>query len=465
MNDFLYEELVGKGFDSSQINQLLSIAKNMDIYEVLLYIKPSTDVDVLRSLNIYLKNKERYDEWDFFDKILNLVKENISFQEIFDIPDAKLEYACELLMFENFDRANLKYLRCENIDDRFVSDVLMDDFKNGIDVSLYYREDFNRHHLYAAKDLVEKGLPELVDKILPIKATGVVFNDITYYKRAEDVGLDLIEILNKTKDSDITKKVINLKEKGIDITKYLDNLSYSDCTFYSAVVRNGLDDSQVSEIIKLGIKNINYDDLDKYMELYKNGVDIEPLIENHCDGQFISLILPLVDKVELAALAEQDDVTINLIYELIEFEREDLIDIFLNLTEPDEDTFYYISKILEKDKEEGTKHKIINLLYDKGADVFQDYDYCYEFDILQKRTLSYAMMVGTINEENIDLLRDNSMESAKMDILSEIISEGYDISVLLDKIEDLTTEEIEAAGTCLRCGFKLVVDDKTIEKK
>lgn len=465
MNNFLYEELAGKGFDSSQINQLLSIAKNMDIYEALLYIKPDTDVDVLRSLNIYLKNKDKYEEWDFFDKIIDLVKANVSFQEIFDISENKMEYVCEVLLYEEFDKNNLKYFKCENIDEHFICEILVDDLKNGIDISLYYRPEFNRHQLYAARDLVEKGMPELVDVILPIKETGVVFNDTTYYNRAKKVGLDLIELLNKTKDSDITKKVINLKEKGIDITKHLDKIkTYSDCTFYTSAVKNGLSETEILDVINLGIKDIDYDDLDKYMQLYKDGIDIQPFIENNCSTYYLSLVLPLANKINLYELADKEEFVINAIYNFIEHNREDLIDIVLNLNEPDEDTFYFISKILEEDEKYGRHHKIINLFYDKGADALEDYDYCFEFDAEQKRALSYAILTGILNDENIDLIRDNTIDPDKMSLLAEIISNGNDVSILLSKIDELSEDEIQAAGICLNCGFKLVLDEKIVER-
>ena len=142
--------------------------------------------------------------------------------------------------------------------------------------------------------------------------------------------------------------------------------------------------------------------------------------------------------------------------------REDIIPIIIGLDDVSDLGMITVGDIIKKDSKNNTHHNLINLFYDKGADVFNDYTKQYEFSKSQQLCLAIASFNYGLSDEQIDLIRDSNISCDKMEILTRMMSEKLDVSMPLKYINKISLEELKSIETCINMGFKL--DDKDLEK-
>ena len=287
----------------------------------------------------------------------------------------------------------------------------------------------------------------------------------------------------------VVNQVIDLTKNGCTLNKYEQYICELPSTTYpqyilnelelsvvSAIYNKNLDEDVEKEYLELFHKNFdkhlnyNYEDQDvlKIIDLYKSNIDVSYIIKSGLKKDEINILIDASEKIN-KPLDEVFDrcyygFEIKAVKQALDFERYDIVEAFIVASNPDRDVYDTIFKILQKDKENHTYHKIINLLYDKGNDAFNDYDYYYEFDEYQKTLLTDVIYNESLTEGQIDNIRDNTIDAGKMEALVDILIDGYSINEILKKINDLDKEDIEALGHSLRLGFSLSFNDKEICK-
>ena len=212
-------------------------------------------------------------------------------------------------------------------------------------------------------------------------------------------------------------------------------------------------------------KNKNYfaetthEDFSSIIKLLLDGYDISNIIKNCFNKEDIKLAFKIAEKYSLDAQYIFDNIKpkqLSLINKLDSYNREDLAIPLLNCKKMNLMCIDRIEYLLSSDCENGERHNVINLLFDKGNDVFNNFDECYEFSAAQKTLLIDSIMLKIFDDKSINLIRDCSVAEEKIKELSLIKHKGYDISGIIPKISELSAEQIRKLGECLGMGFDLV---------
>lgn len=240
-----------------------------------------------------------------------------------------------------------------------------------------------------------------------------------------------------------------------------DGYEDEDINFYLQNFNDMLSDSKVTLRMSIG-------DAEKYIELFNEGYDISNIIKLGWEYEEINLLIKASKMFDwdLQELLNKDfkEFEFNLMDHCFNYGRADIIEALLHCEFPDSDSYENIIAILKNDKEKGERHNIINLLYDKGNDVFEDFDDSYEFDAYQKYELTLLIKEGKMTDESINILRDNKIDSSHFSLLALMINEGFDVSHLLKRIDKLTNDDLRTACKYMKLGFSLVIDENNIEK-
>lgn len=253
---------------------------------------------------------------------------------------------------------------------------------------------------------------------------------------------------------------------GIDFTEYfsavptkkaLELIEFLHLSGYSA--------SEVKSFYNIYQKNKNYfaeikkEDFVKMMNLHLNGYDISNVIKYYFNQEDIALSFKIAKEYDLDVQYIFDNIKpkqVQLINKLKEYNREDLAIPLLNCKRMNIMSIDKIEDLLISDIKNNERHKVINLLFDKGNDVFNGFDECYEFSEFQKVMLVESIMLKIFDDNSIDQVRDKNIAEEKIKELSLIKYKGYDISGIVSKAAELSSEQIKKLGECLGMGFDLI---------
>lgn len=201
----------------------------------------------------------------------------------------------------------------------------------------------------------------------------------------------------------------------------------------------------------------------KYLELSKENYDISNFISKKLQSSDIDILIKSADKfnIDLDAIFDRkfEKYEIDLMKYCENVDRNDIWEALIQVTKPDKEAYNYIYDILFRDEKYKTHHDIVNLLYDKGNDTFQDFDDGYEFNCRQKRELAEIIYDEILDDKQIDVIRDNQIDSEFMYELAEMASKNYDISGILKKIDILMPSDLDIIKRCFELGFNVIDND------
>ena len=280
-----------------------------------------------------------------------------------------------------------------------------------------------------------------------------------------------------SKEEGAWTKIAVLESTGFDLKKYFDEFPGKfGIMLFETLVEAGYVDSEIQRFIKLfskdrnlnTIKQLESEDILSIINLYENDYDISVLIANEIQKKTIDILLDISIKCDLdfesLLCRDYKDYELLIIENCIENNRFDVIPALIAVRYPSNGAYELLMDIMDHDTATGEHHNIINLLFDKGNDVFNGFDECYEFSVEQKYMLAWAMVRDGIDDKNIDMIRDTKIEDTKMRTLVWIIEKGHDVSEIVKKIDTLEEDDIMTLGKCLELGFNLSADEKDLNR-
>lgn len=293
-----------------------------------------------------------------------------------------------------------------------------------------------------------------------------------------DIILTKFEYTNTSICMDKWNRLIELEKEGYEVHKFFETLpTRNEMDLLEQLVDIGYEDIDVQYYInEIGekLKNVRYSlrlsvgDVEKYIELLDEGYDITNLIKQGYEYEDLNVLIKLatIKDMDLQELIDKEfeAFEFRLFKNCLKYGREDVFEAVIHCQYPDEDAYDYIIDIFKADEEKGTFHDIVNLLFDKGNDAFFDYDESYEFNCYQKMELTSLVCNLELTDEQINLIRDNNIDSECMNILGNMLSRGYNITHVMEKIEELDEDNLRDIYSCMKMGFALVPQEKAIER-
>lgn len=273
----------------------------------------------------------------------------------------------------------------------------------------------------------------------------------------------------------IINKFIDLKMNNYEVEKYFTDVpTIKEMELLELFTDYDYSYNEIAQYLELFKKHLKCNDLLcdvdylKYIELYEEGYDVSNLIEHQVTADVIDYTQKLCNKNKL-----QNNNLFNPTFRSNEilllrtckhYNRDDVACCVLNCKYSDNDNNYFIRKIIEKDDKNGTHTNIVNIYYDKGNDIFKDYNPDYEFNNEQKKILIMITLSGKIDNKQLDLIRNNHINADVMRQVCDMIYKGQDINFLLPKIEELTKEDIITIKECIKLGFTIIPNNENKER-
>lgn len=475
MTNIEYKRLIDLGFDNKQINQLenLSEQSGINIENLAKKFEPMhCDDRLLRKLNNALKKDNTIK--DIIGHIINLIKLNVDFEPILN---TKVTYKINAIYSvlsdedeeEQWKKEIANIINYKNVDNDIIS-LIWDDIDDGIHTGDYLKENLTKDQIYLAHSAIRLGyndVLEIVDQI------GDGFDDADAIHEAIECGLDIISI-SHTQNPALIYEIISQKCEKMDVYKFLDNESDSyKLNYVSELIKKNFDDDKIRTMLEdlpLHKYKISSDCIVPYIDLYNKNVCVKKYLENGGFGcNYLKRLLNIYDHLDKEdfPMFEREDYYYNnyeldLMEKAIIYERKDVFKALAHVTEPDEDAYSIILKLLEEDHNRKIKSPIPKLLYDKGNDVFNDYSNTFEFSAMQKAVLSMAINRG-LSYDDIEPIRDANINYRKMRIIGGMIENHLDITVLLNNLNELSDDEMKAVYICERAG--LTVTDENFKNK
>lgn len=483
MEKTLYQSLLDKGFNDVQINQLEKIEKYYSVTILTKYINPDIEVDLLRKFSQLVKDENWVSDkvihyvHPAMGDVLELMSLNIDFSDIIDIElsEKKIEAISYVLKskMENQELAKniIKCIKMKNITDEMINDIIWDDINNGIDSSSYLKDTYTKEQIYLASSAVQEGYEDVLEIVELINDDGC--NDVDLIHFSLENGIDIVTISN-TQNKYLIDDIIDAKVHGYDVDKYLNKTSTRwDLELIRKLMEKSYNEEQIEHFLKttkLNCYRVEKDTLDIYISLVENNVDITKMLQyGGLSVNYLNTFLNMVNTIPkkyIDQIAELENVLPGYSLETItiafENNREDIIPIIIGLDDVSDLGMRTVGDIIKRDAKNNTHHNLINLFYDKGADVFCDYTRRYEFSKAQQLCLAIASFNYNLSDEQLEPIRDSSISSDKMEILTRMMVEKLDVSIPLKYIHKISLDELKAIETCINMGFKL--DDKALEK-
>lgn len=483
MIDVLYQDLLDKGFNDAQINQLEKIDEYYSVTLLTKYIKSDIEVDLLRKFSKLVRDENWVSEKGVhyvnpnMKKVIDLMCLNLNFEYITDkgLSDAKIE-AISFLLQSNMENVELmknviNCIKMTNITDVMINDIIWDDLNNGIDPSSYLKETYTSEQIYLASSAMQMRYYDVLKIVDLMEDDGCDDVDLIHFSLENKI--DIVTISN-TQNKYLVSDIIDAKVHGYDVEKFLDKKSTRwDLELVRRLMEKNYTNEQINNFLKttkLNLYRVEKSTLDFYIKLVEMNIDIQKLLEyGGLKVDYLESFLNMSKKIpkeyvdKIAGLenilpkCSLDTITI-----AFDNNRLDLIPIIINLSDVSELGISTIGEIIKNDTKNNTHHKIVNLLYDKGADIFNDYKPSYEFNSSQQLCLALASFNYGLSDEQIEPLRDNNIQSKKMEILTGMMAEGLDVSIPLKYINKISIEQLKAMEQCIIMGFKL--DDKELEQ-
>ena len=141
----------------------------------------------------------------------------------------------------------------------------------------------------------------------------------------------------------------------------------------------------------------------------------------------------------------------------VKYNRSELIDPLINYyqTGVDKKIWYIIENIIKQDAKNKCKTNVEKALYDKGNDVFREYE---GFSIDTSSAIRLLDLLVDGKEKSVDILRDKSIPYDKFIVLCDIAKDG-NIDEVIKYMNIASADELVAIGKCLKMGFKLNIND------
>lgn len=275
-------------------------------------------------------------------------------------------------------------------------------------------------------------------------------------------------------DKPIWNSIIELENAGFDLNSYFSKFPDEfGIKLFETLIKEGCIENEIKRYIKLFEDNVgDFKRLEKFREedifaiinLYENYYDVSKVIENRLRKIDIDTILDISVKCDMdfedLLFRDYLEYELDMLQICVENNRYDVAEALIHVNRPNQAAYENIIELMEHDISAGTHHKIINLLFDKGNDVFCSFEANYEFSEEQKEILSEGMLAEKINDETIDVIRFCNMDEGAMEMLIDLIGEGLDITEIVKQIDTLTSDDIETLAQCLRLGYKIVAPEK-----
>ena len=84
--------------------------------------------------------------------------------------------------------------------------------------------------------------------------------------------------------------------------------------------------------------------------------------------------------------------------------------------------------------------------------------------VFQKTELTEMVLERDITDEQLDVIRNNEIDSEKLRILGFMLEKRFDISHVMEKINELSDDNLRDIYSCMKMGFLLVLPEKMIER-
>lgn len=459
--------------DSSYKSSFMQIVKNKHYYE-------SSGVDFSEMLSyIYRNPKSLGFIYEFVDDCMTrkfnpfeLLRDGFNQEQAdfaFYLKEAELDFL--------IPEINKTIFKC--YDD-------MKDIKKMIELKMDYAAIINLYSDVEINDII-KAFEEGYDIHSVIKQIPYSPNIVHLCKglmKAEVDDDDIREILTKYTHEETEcevykwKHLIKLEGEGYEIHKYFDKLpNCNQMDILEQLIDIGYEDEDLGYYLtELGEKlekiddryRLSVGDVEKYIELLDEGYDITNLMQRDWHYEEINILIELakIKDMDLQEILNKDffEFEFDLFADCLRYGREDVFEAAVHCENPDSDAYENIRKIFAKDEKTGEFHDVVNLLYDKGNDAFMEFDECYEFDAYQKTELTEMVLERDITDEQLDVIRNNEIDSEKLRILGFMLEKRFDISHVMEKINELSDDNLRDIYSCMKMGFLLVLPEKMIER-
>ena len=446
---FVINETIGKKRNNVKINY--------DLKKFICDIEKSnlTDFSILKQ---YVINNNPYSIFtpEFNNeqiKFADTLYQNGCFQYIKSIPEFSRFPDLDKNVYSYIDENNMDFVGLVNNynddDITYIAYLRSED----IDVDKFLRDKDNPKQVYLCASLIKLNYDEKI------------INEVLKNAHFE-------YFYEKTK-LDVVKKYVDLKLQYPDIDDLFENFPSEDYLMISKLMLdNDYSHSEIKNFYEYISSYYHFSEelsfLDektilKYLELDKENYDISNFISKKLQSDDIDVLIKSADKfnIDLDAIFDKkfEKYEIDLMKYCEKIDRNDIWEALVQVTKPDKEAYNYIYDILFRDEKYKTHHDIVNLLYDKGNDTFNDFDDVYEFNCRQKRELSEIIYNEILDDKQIDIIRDNQIDSEFMYELAEMASKNYDISGILKKIDVLMPSDLDIIKRCFELGFNVIDND------
>ena len=323
-------------------------------------------------------------------------------------------------------------------------------------------------------ELNESGLNKLETGLLKSRQESIeLFNTFQTILAGKTLNLDMANLIDKY-DIAVINTALSWETDGFNVVKFLRNTSNeTEVEIIGDLLYSGHNDEEINYFLNTYPMIKNSPDYEWYVYLYHEGYkEFLNYIDDGYTSRETYYLVRLINEVNDEEVVEKlkemkpqkrlknETSKLSLMCTCLDVNRKDLIKTIFNTSYYGVDEWEYTEQIIRQDKENGTHHKIINLLYEKAADVFGEYNSEYEFDSAQKIALSKYIAEGKIDDINIERIRDKQIPGENMDFICYMMSEKMNVDLIVKNATNFNIDDIRSIERCMKLGFKL--DDKDV---
>lgn len=335
-----------------------------------------------------------------------------------EIPKLKVDFI-PIGSVKKIDELGLDFTRLLNTYPPEDLRVVLLNIANGIDLEPYL------------KDRPDPKKAALCEVLVKMK-----FDDETISKMLDEIPY-VIPYENKF----LYENIIEAKMKGFPVEKIFENFPKSKLL---NLAMNYYNEGYEIKTLKDGFNYINDHSEDTYrvtaydykliFDLYMDGVNIDIPLKYQMNSYDIENLIKIADEagIDKEKMFERkfDFYEISLMKLCLEHNKKDLIKSLVKIKHPDEEAYDYISKMIEQKQFPGFDYS--KLLFDKGADIFSEYNSFFEFSEEQKTILASMLYEGTISIFDLEQLRDSSIDEKTLFNIEEKLVSGISLAEILE---------------------------------
>lgn len=382
----------------------------------LTYVQKGQDISK------FVKEGFNAEQLDFAKKLFENGLEKY-IDKIFDINVDSVPFG----LVKKIDELGLDFVKYVNLYSKEDLRVVLLNKANDIDLNVYLEDRPEPKKAVLCEVLVKRNLDDKVIK----KMLDEIPYDIPYADKA------------------MYDEIIDVKLMGFDIEKIFDKIPKKGLTKLAMLLK---DEGYLEEQIKNGLNYINANmvsdflttpyDYHKLFELYNEGINIDNLLKSGTSAKRINTLLEIAKKTGVS----KNEIFANnyVTYEIdtmkfcIEHGKKDLVRALINTKYPDENAYRNIVKMISIHQFPGFDYS--KLLFDKGNDVFKDYNESFEFSEGQKFMLSLMLVEGYIDTFDLEKLRDKKFDEEKLSMIGRKICQGKKLDDILNEKRDINIQ-------------------------